>query len=236
CAVRSWGPSPLTVSARKSGTSAVLTLPGLVRELCRKVPPLRSTARTAVGLSGTRLAATDSGSSGFVVNRPPHPRRMPTTSCPSSWTRLTTALMQGFSPGTSPPPVSMPMRISVSLLATGAGQLGRGRSEPSQDEHSPGRAALDLLDGAHLHGRVPGPVAQGTITQRLLEGDGAGDPGVTRAGRCCPQSLSGPVDRHALRRLDDNRLAQVGLGVAGAGALHLGHQQVQLRAGGRRLH
>src|SRR5580658_11052375 len=43
--------------------------------------------------------------------KPSHPRRMPTTSRPISFDRYTTLLMTGFSPGTSPPPVKIPIRF-----------------------------------------------------------------------------------------------------------------------------
>src|SRR5262245_36510495 len=38
------------------------------------------------------------------------------TELPSSIARLTTALMQGFKPGTSPPPVKIPILIFISPL------------------------------------------------------------------------------------------------------------------------
>src|SRR6266545_6675517 len=40
---------------------------------------------------------------------------MPTTSQPASRARLTTALIHGLRPGTSPPPVRMPIRIGTPL-------------------------------------------------------------------------------------------------------------------------
>ena len=67
--------------------------------------------RTDAGSRGTRFSAIEVGSSGLVAISPPHPRRMPTTVWPASATRLTAALMLGLSPGTSPPPVRMPMRM-----------------------------------------------------------------------------------------------------------------------------
>ena len=50
-----------------------------------------------------------------VLQQAAQPRRSPITSWPSCTTRLTTALMHGFRPGTSPPPVRMPIRIGASL-------------------------------------------------------------------------------------------------------------------------
>ena len=43
--------------------------------------------------------------------KPSQPRRMPITSRPISFERYTTLLMTGFSPGTSPPPVKIPIRF-----------------------------------------------------------------------------------------------------------------------------
>ena len=62
-------------------------------------------------------AATEAGSSGWHSRRPAQPRRMPTVLCPSSATLRTTALMLALSPGTSPPPVSTPIRMWRSLTS-----------------------------------------------------------------------------------------------------------------------
>jgi hypothetical protein len=40
---------------------------------------------------------------------PAHPRRMPITWQPSRMARMVTARMAGFKPGTSPPPVRIPI-------------------------------------------------------------------------------------------------------------------------------
>ena len=80
--------------------------------------PERSIVRTAAGSSDTTFAATLTGSSGSTCSRPPHPRRMPTISWPAdAAARSTTALMLAFRPGTSPPPVRIPMLHGCSLRA-----------------------------------------------------------------------------------------------------------------------
>ena len=58
------------------------------------------------------VARVEPGSSGSYSSSAAQPRRKPITSCPSCATRLTTALMQGLRPGTSPPPVRIPIRIA----------------------------------------------------------------------------------------------------------------------------
>src|SRR4051812_17678534 len=50
---------------------------------------------------------------------------MPSTSQPVSAARLTTALMQGLRPGTSPPPVRMPMRTGERYRWRRAARSGR---------------------------------------------------------------------------------------------------------------
>ena len=90
------------------------------------------------GRAAGTTRATDAGSSGFVVEqRRPSRGGCPTTSWPSSATRLTTALMHGLRPGTSPPPVRMPIRI-----ARGHTKSARGRrdAEGGARTHTPLRA------------------------------------------------------------------------------------------------
>src|SRR5690349_6071618 len=74
--------------------------------------------RTLSRESGRLLAANDAGSLGSISSKPCHPRRKPTTSQPRSSALSVTDRMQALRPGTSPPPVRMPIRI-------GGGGLGK---------------------------------------------------------------------------------------------------------------
>src|SRR5882724_8015340 len=96
---RSWKP-PSSINCRN----------GLVREEPRFVPPSRSHRRTV-----SRFKGKTSGS-GF--NKLLQPSNRPKTSRPSSEPRYTRPLIAGFNPGASPPPVSTPTRIIVSLRLT----------------------------------------------------------------------------------------------------------------------
>ena len=60
--------------------SRLMILAGLVLEVCRKVPPYRSTVRTRSKLSGTIQRVNPSGSGGLRLATPRQPRRIPTTS------------------------------------------------------------------------------------------------------------------------------------------------------------
>ena len=109
----------------KAGTSSGLTATGLVRELCSIVPPVRSILRTASWSSFTVKAADVAGSSGSMPMTLAQPRRRPTTSMPWSAARLTTALIATFRPGTSPPPVRMPMRATCAMCPPGRRRFSR---------------------------------------------------------------------------------------------------------------
>ena len=63
---------------RKSGITFILA--GLVRLLCRNVPPVRSTVRVFSRFSGITYLARLAGSSRFKCVKPSQPRRMPITS------------------------------------------------------------------------------------------------------------------------------------------------------------
>ena len=93
---------------------------------------MRSIVRTTDGVSSWNHSDADAGSSGSCWSSAAQPRRSPTTSCPSCATRLTTALMHGLSPGTSPPPVRIPMRIETFL----SGAVDRSR--PTACRFTPG--------------------------------------------------------------------------------------------------
>ncbi len=61
---------PDTSPLRNSGRESALILAGLVREVWRKVPPVRSTVRTVLGSRGKRLPATVESSAGFTRDEP----------------------------------------------------------------------------------------------------------------------------------------------------------------------
>src|SRR5579862_9758187 len=84
---------------------------GLVREVCRYVPPVRSIVRVFSRFSGWIYRARLAGSFRSTCVNPSQPRRMPITSYPISDPRYTTDLITEFKPGTSPPPVRMPIRF-----------------------------------------------------------------------------------------------------------------------------
>jgi len=104
----------LLLSATESGTAAASSRWGLRREVCKKVPPLRSMVRTSWRVKGRVLSSRLWGSSGLRLNSPPQPRRIPVTSQPASTARCTAALIAAFRPATSPPPVRMPTRFPSS--------------------------------------------------------------------------------------------------------------------------
>ena len=87
------------------------TLEGPTRVECSTVPPVRSMVRVFSRFSGMTYLAVLAGSSRLTWVRPSKPRRMPTVSAPFSHARCTTLLMTEFNPGTSPPPVRMPIRV-----------------------------------------------------------------------------------------------------------------------------
>ncbi len=76
------------------------------------VPPIRSMPRTPSRVSSRLFAATLAGSTGSIASTPSQPRRKPVTSQPKASADRVIERMQGFSPGTSPPPVSRPMRMA----------------------------------------------------------------------------------------------------------------------------
>src|ERR1017187_788522 len=85
---------------------------GLVLELCRSVPPVRSMVRVFSRLNGSRYRVRLAGSRRSTCVSPSQPRRIPITSQPISLPRYTTDLMTELRPGTSPPPVRMPIRFA----------------------------------------------------------------------------------------------------------------------------
>src|SRR5512139_961258 len=76
------------------------------------VPPIRSIPRTLSRVRGRLFAAIEAGSPGSISRKPCQPRRNPITSQPRSSADKVTERMQGFNPGTSPPPVRIPIFIA----------------------------------------------------------------------------------------------------------------------------
>ncbi len=90
----------------------------LRREVPRIVPPRG------------RMPAICSMPSGTVASSstPPQPSRKPRISSPCCCADRTTALITALSPGQSPPPVKMPIRIAVSVPEQRAARKGHGRA------------------------------------------------------------------------------------------------------------
>ena len=117
--VRSLIPSEYE-SRRWSGTRALGSRDGLVRDVCRNVPPVRPARLTASSVSSTTCAPLSASGSGIRSTSPAQPRRMPSTRYPSRRARTVTARIAGLSPGTSPPPVRMPMVPLTVVICTPA--------------------------------------------------------------------------------------------------------------------
>src|SRR6266540_3416030 len=133
---------PRSVASRNAGRRASAIFRGLVREVCRIVPPVRSIARVLTRSSGRTYSGSGSRPGRMCVS-PCHPRRMPSTSYPSSVDRYTTLLMTGFRPGTSPPPVRMPIRrFTRTILDMEQRVLGASLQEPLH-EHDVHPAAVE---------------------------------------------------------------------------------------------
>ena len=81
------------------------TLYGFVRDVPMIVPPRGRIPEISRGPSGWKSCSTI----------PRQPSRTPITSCPRDHDRRATARMTAFSPGQSPPPVSTPIFIDLSL-------------------------------------------------------------------------------------------------------------------------
>ena len=102
--------------AQVLGDALRLVSAGLIRELCRIVPPLRSIVRVLARVSGTSQEELSASWYGLTWRRAAQPRRSPSTSYPSSSIRQTNCWMAALSPGTSPPPVRMPTRFAIPCL------------------------------------------------------------------------------------------------------------------------
>ena len=103
----------------------------------------RSCERSRPSAAGTTRLRSP-GSSRSCCRRAAQPRLSPTTSWPSWTTRFTTALMHGLSPGTSPPPVRIPILIA------------RVISRPRAGNHMVLRGPLLLVCAWVTLGRSPG--------------------------------------------------------------------------------
>src|ERR1022692_2098121 len=107
--------SALYASCRCAGTADFFTLLGLVRELCRKVPPVRPLLLTVSSDSTWKLSLLSYSLSRTMSTSPAHPRRRPITWYLSRSALMVTARIAGFKPGTSPPPVRIPITPFVVL-------------------------------------------------------------------------------------------------------------------------
>ena len=156
---------PSGVATRSSarthaGTSSGLTLAGLMREVCRMVPPVRSMVRTESRVRGMVHSPSALGSSGLICTTLNQPRRRPTTSMSCCSARLTTALIATFRPGTSPPPVRIPIRrfavigtYSRSPVRRRAISSAPQRRRSAWDAFIPGRAIR--ANWPHAPARTP---------------------------------------------------------------------------------
>lgn len=74
-----------------------------------KVPPVRPVRLTTSSFRTWTWALLSAALSGTSSTSPAQPRRIPSTRYPSCRARIVMARMAGFSPGTSPPPVNIPI-------------------------------------------------------------------------------------------------------------------------------
>ncbi len=84
-----------------------------MREVCSTVPPLRSMVRVLARVNGTTHSELSAPAAGTMLSSAAQPRRRPMTSLPASSMRPTKPLIAMLRPGTSPPPVRMPMRFAM---------------------------------------------------------------------------------------------------------------------------
>jgi hypothetical protein len=89
---------------------------GRVRDECKNVPPVRPALSTMSSVRTIKQALLSAFLSRISSVIPAHPRRSPITLYPSLFARIVTARMAGFKPGTSPPPVRIPMTPLLFLL------------------------------------------------------------------------------------------------------------------------
>src|SRR6267154_2930655 len=85
-------------------------------------------------VSGSTYCSLLFSSSRFKCVRPFHPRRRPITSQLFSVARYVTSLITELRPGTSPPPVSMPIRL-VAMWVVGGGWWVVGKFPPTSHHH-----------------------------------------------------------------------------------------------------
>ena len=185
--------------ARNSGSSSGRTFAGLVRDVWSTVPPVRSIVRTDAGLErpdvlrdrvGIVRVAQQPGPSAADARRPRDPPRPRAAS---------NALMHAFRPGTSPPPVRIPIFIGRHLRSSsvdrrrprrrGRAPRGPGRtlaasaSGTSDDlgaaecDHPAPAAGARELDGGHAEPRREDPV-RGVGASAALHVPELGDAGL----------------------------------------------------------
>src|SRR5258708_28200590 len=85
-------------------------------------------------VSGSTYRSRLFGSSKFKCVSPCHPRRRPNTSQLFSVARYVTSLITELRPGTSPPPVSMPIRL-VAMWVVGGRKWVVGKFPPTSHHH-----------------------------------------------------------------------------------------------------
>ena len=101
--------SSVYLSCRCLGTFAFGTWDALVLDVCRNVPPVRPALFTISSVNSKKLPELSYCGSRTMSIKPPQPLLIPITLYPSRKARIVTALIAGFKPGTSPPPVRIPM-------------------------------------------------------------------------------------------------------------------------------
>jgi hypothetical protein len=191
---------------------------GRVRDECRNVPPVRPARFTISSDSSWTFPRLSASLSGTRSTRPAQPRRIPSTRYPSRSARIVMARMAGFSPGTSPPPVRIPI---VPLLATvplprlvrrppptAAARCGRAL-EPSAPAHRPcwtvsnvrrpEQSTSEAIEEIYRQTRPRGqseeeePAAVDPVHAAEAHGRGDGEPGGQDAERGRPRA--GPRSR-----------------------------------------
>src|SRR3972149_3147681 len=174
---------------------------GLVRDVCSHVPPVRSIVRTIARFSSIAFAAIVSGCSRLMLTNPPQPCRRPTAWSPSSSARFTRALMHGFKPGTSPPPVRIPTRLIIRL------HLDKRTPTPSPPVSG---SAQHFLQAGLCILRFPGEACLERSPQRVLRQRGGQVEPLRDAGQRRAPGPGSPTEREALNGAGQLRQGDTG--------------------------
>ena len=174
CAVRSNGPSPCACVGR--GTAAPRALaprPGSCATCaarCRRCG--RSSApRRVEALEVLRRGLRVVGVEVQEAAAPADPEHL----VPAAVARLTNALMHGFRPGTSPPPVSTPSSMAESVTAS-----ARGYDPPGRSGGTGRRAGLKIPCPSGRVGSIP---TSGIERKPCARAESASEPRGPRSGR-----------------------------------------------------